>query len=97
MEPGLKCSHEPCTCQSRRASRFCSTECESAAKSGASDCPCGHKACHAKSETSESESRDIGGNQGEGNREADRRYREAATEFARKQEKKRQRSAANTT
>jgi hypothetical protein len=27
--------------------------------------------------------RDISGNQGEGNREADRRYREKATEFAR--------------
>ena len=83
MEPALKCSHEPCTCQSRRSSRYCSIECEKAHASGASDCACGHKACHSKSE---SEPRDIGGNQGEGNREADRRYREAATEFARKRD-----------
>lgn len=41
-------------------------------------CGCKHGACDAKKKDADS----MDGNQGEGNREADKRYREGATEFA---------------
>jgi hypothetical protein len=78
-KPG-DCIHEPCGCRAERGSRFCSAECEASAAQAASDCECGHGACIAHDRSSE---RSIAGNQGEGNREADRRYRESASEFAR--------------
>ncbi len=45
MEQSRKCAHEPCECRARKASAYCSTECESAAEDESSHCACGHKAC----------------------------------------------------
>jgi hypothetical protein len=81
MNKRTACGHSACGCQARSASRHCSTECERAAASTESGCSCGHDAC-----VEAARERSIDGNQGEGNREADRRYREGATEFARTHE-----------
>jgi len=79
MTKDKACAHLACGCEARAGSRYCSTECERAAATAESECPCKHDACAAE----DAEERSIDGNQGEGNREADRRYRKGATEFAR--------------
>ena len=78
MKSPSDCAHEACGCRAERASQFCSAECGASAAKASRGCDCGHEGCHAK----ESSKHSLGGNQGEGNREADRRYREGATEFA---------------
>jgi hypothetical protein len=80
MTDSFVCAHEPCGCRTRREATYCSAECEAAASRNASECDCPHPAC---GEPDRSRERSIDGNQGEGNREADRRYREAASAFAR--------------
>ena len=70
MKNASDCAHELCGCRAERASRFCSPECEASAAQASGRCDCGHGACLAKAEASE---RSLDGNQGEGNREADRR------------------------
>ncbi len=80
MKSSTERAHEACDCRAAPASRYCSAACEAAAEQASVSCACGHTACHAKNEAAE---RFIDGNQGEGNREADRRYREGATKFAR--------------
>jgi hypothetical protein len=78
------CAHEACGCKARGASNYCSNACEAGAErasaSASAACNCKHDGCAAKGESAD---QSIDGNQGEGNREADRRYREGATEFAR--------------
>ncbi|MGH2901221.1 MAG: hypothetical protein ACRDMZ_21270, partial [Solirubrobacteraceae bacterium] len=71
----------PCGCRARRASRFCSAECEASAAQASPECECGHPSCSA--EQKQAPKRSVDGNQGEGNREADRRYREGVKEFER--------------
>jgi hypothetical protein len=78
-----QCAHPGCECATRANERYCSTSCETAAAQGRDECACGHPDCVEASESS----RRLGGNQGEGNREADRRYREKATDFARRTDK----------
>lgn len=73
------CAHEACECRVDPKARFCSARCDAAAARGDEDCACAHDACRAGE-------RSIDGNQGEGNREADRRYREKATAFAKRNE-----------
>jgi hypothetical protein len=82
MKRSTDCAHEACECRAERFSPYCSAECQTAATqaSATGGCACGHGACHAKDAAS---GRSLDGNQGEGNREADRLYREGATEFAR--------------
>jgi len=63
------CAHLACSCNARRASRYCSPECERDAAYAGSTCACGHEAC-AEAETGE---RSLDGN----------RYRQGASEFAR--------------
>ncbi len=79
MKSSTECAHEACHCRAEPYSRYCSMQCEAAAAQASASCACGHTACHARDEATE---RSIDGNQGEGNREADRRYREGATNFA---------------
>jgi hypothetical protein len=78
MKSPNDCAHEGCGCRAEGASRYCSTACETAGAKASGGCGCKHDGCDAKKKDAGS----IDGNQGEGNREADKRYREGATEFA---------------
>jgi hypothetical protein len=80
MATPQQCAHPACECSTRGNERYCSKSCENAAAQGREACECGHTDCAEKSGE-----RSIEGNQGEGNREADRRYREGATEFTRRE------------
>ncbi len=80
MATPQQCAHPACECSTRGNERFCSKSCESASAQGRDACECGHPDCAQIAEAN----RSIHGNQGEGNREADRRYREGATDFARR-------------
>ena len=79
MKSPTECALEDCGCRVEPAFRYCSAGCEAAAARASTSCSCGHMACHSKDQAAD---RSIDGVQGEGNREADRRYREGATKFA---------------
>jgi len=53
MAMAKQCAHEPCTCNARESSMYCSSECENAAKQSSPECSCGHKGCKASSQRAE--------------------------------------------
>jgi len=48
---GEQCAHEPCTCEAREGSKYCSDYCQSASISSRSEsgCQCGHASCEQRS------------------------------------------------
>jgi hypothetical protein len=48
---GEQCAHDPCQCQAREGSKYCSDYCQTASISARSEygCQCGHDVCETRS------------------------------------------------
>jgi hypothetical protein len=43
-----KCAHPNCSCQVHGGAKYCSAQCEAAAKAPDIDCKCGHPGCKGR-------------------------------------------------